>query len=400
MTVAYLTNQYPATSHSFIRREIVALELLGVTVKRYSIRSTANAHVDPRDAEEATRTTVLLDSSQRVLRDSAYVASRQPIRFARAAKLTGHFAAQSDRGWFRNAAYLAEACALLRCLELEGVQHVHAHFGTNSANVAALCHELGGPPYSFTVHGPEEFDRAPVLGLREKIHGAKFVVAISEYGRSQLCRMVDRSQWDKIHVVRCGLQSDLLQSDVTPVPNVRRFVCVGRLSEQKGHLVLLEAAAKLAARGVEFELTLAGDGPLRAIIEERIEELSLSKRVTITGWLTEQQVMSEIRASAAMVLPSFAEGLPVVIMEAYALGRPVISTFVAGIPELIESGKNGWLVPAGAVEPLVDAMSQVLSSTTDQLEAMGRSGRTAVQERHDVLANARVLRSLIGEAAS
>lgn len=396
VTVAYLTNQYPTTSHSFIRREIIALEALGLGVERYSIRSTAGAYVDARDAEESAKTKVILGNWVPMAGALGRVAAKRPARFASAAQLTSRLALHSDRGWVPHAAYLAEACVLLECIEATPVQHLHAHFGTNSATVAALCHQLGGPPYSFTVHGPEEFDRAAVIGLKEKVIGARFVVAISEFGRSQLCRLVGREHWGKIHVVRCGLQDDLLKSAPTPVTNRARFVCVGRLHEQKGQFVLLDAAAELVARGYEFQVVLAGDGPLRAAIEQRIAELGLGARVSITGWLTEQQVIAELQASAALLLPSFAEGLPVVIMEAFALGRPVVTTFVAGIPELVVPGVNGWMVPAGAVEPLVDAMVQVLSSSAERLGEMGQHGRLAVQERHDVMVSAIQLSKLIG----
>ncbi len=399
MTIAYLTNQYPTTSHSFIRREILALEQLGEQVDRYTIRSTKGGYVDPRDAEEASKTRTLLGDWSTMLGALSRVGARSPIRFTSAAQMMCRIAYRSDRGWIPHAAYLAEACVLLESLERTRARHLHAHFGTNSATVAALCHELGGPPYSFTVHGPEEFDRALLLGLKEKILHADFVVAISDFGRSQLCRLVAREYWPKIHVVRCGLQRELLASETTPIASQGRFLCVGRLAEQKGHLVLLDAAAELANRGFEFQVILAGDGPLRATIEQRIAELGLKSRVSITGWLTEQQVIEELKAATVLVLPSFAEGLPVVIMEALALARPVISTFVAGIPELVEPSVNGWLVPAGSVKALADTMSKVLNTNLEKLEEMGRNGKSAVKQRHDVLVNAAELRNLMGETA-
>ena len=210
-----------------------------------------------------------------------------------------------------------------------------------------LVHELGGPRWSFTVHGPEEFDKAPLIGLAEKIRRCTFVVAISSYGRSQLYRIVEQQHWPKVHVVHCGLEPDFLAAPATPVPATPRLVCVGRLCEQKGQLLLIEAAGRLAARGVAFELVLAGDGELRDEIEALIRKNNLTSRVRITGWISSNDVSDEILAARALVLPSFAEGLPVVIMEAMALSRPVISTFVAGIPELVRPGNTaGWCRPA------------------------------------------------------
>jgi colanic acid/amylovoran biosynthesis glycosyltransferase len=396
--IAYLVNQYPTTSHSFIRREILALEEQGAEVDRYSIRSTDGRYVDAQDAKEAAKTTVLLGNWSRMMGAVGRIAAKNPARFANAVGMSHRFACQSDRGLVPHAAYLAEACVLLEHLQANRVEHLHAHFGTNSAAVAALCRVLGGPPYSFTVHGPEEFDRAAVLSLGEKISGASFVVAISEYGRSQLYRLVERQHWDKICIVRCGLQKDLLERVVTPVSGNNRFVCVGRLHEQKGQFILLDAARALKARGLDFRITLVGDGPLRSEMQTRINALGLSEEVRIAGWLTEQQVIGELEESAALVLPSFAEGLPVVIMEAFALGRPVVSTYVAGIPELVEPGVNGWLVPAGSVEALAQCMSDVMATDNRTLSEMGGRGKTAVQVRHDIArSGARLLDLMKGE---
>jgi glycosyltransferase involved in cell wall biosynthesis len=278
--------------------------------------------------------------------------------------------------------YFAEACWLVGKLTRVGATHLHAHFGTNSATVALLARKLGGPPYSFTVHGPEEFDKPEALALGEKIRHAAFVVAISEFGRSQLYRWSDLRDWPKIHVVRCGLDASFLGQEPTPVPDVPRLVCVGRLCEQKGQLLLIEAAAQL--RNVTgLKVILAGDGPMRGECKSRIRALGLQSTVTITGWQSNAQVRELIRSSRALVLPSFAEGLPVVIMEALALARPVVTTYVAGIPELVKDCVNGRLVPAGSVESLVAALHAILQMPVHELSRMGERGCTAVRERHD-----------------
>ncbi len=166
---------------------------------------------------------------------------------------------------------------------------------------------------------------------------------------------------------------------------------MGRLSEQKGQLLLVEAAARLRDQGINFELVIVGDGPMRNAIEQLIERSGLQEHVRITGFLSNQGVRQELLAARAMVLPSFAEGLPVVIMEALALGRPVISTYIAGIPELIEPGANGWLVPAGSVEPLVDAMAMVLTADPAEIERIGRAGAARVAEQHNVMTETKKL---------
>ena len=237
----------------------------------------------------------------------------------------------SDRGLLRHLIYIAEAAVLASWCLKDGVQHIHAHFGTNSAAIALLATRISGIPYSFTVHGPEEFDKALFIGLAEKIRHCAFVVAVSSFGRSQLYRWVEREQWGKIQVVHCGLELANFDLSGDQASLARRFVCVGRMSEQKGHLLLVEAAQKLRLRAEDFELVLVGDGEMRAEIEGLIKHYKLHDKIHITGWLDSLQVRKEISTARALVAPSFAEGLPVVIMEAMAVRRPIISTFVAGI---------------------------------------------------------------------
>jgi glycosyltransferase involved in cell wall biosynthesis len=389
MKIAYLMNQHPYASCTFIRREIAAMENCGVEVQRYSIRRPSTALVDPADLEEQKRTRTILDAGPlHLIAGLLGMALTRPGRWWRALGLTLCIGWGSQRGLLRHLVYLAEACLLLRWLHQSAVQHVHAHFATNSTTVAMLCHVLGGPPYSFTVHGPDEFDCPEALKLSEKIARAAFVVAISDYGRSQLFRWCSHEHWPKIHVVHCGLDDLFLGQAPTPIPADRRLVCVGRLSEQKGQLLLMEAAAKLAAEGLDFQILLAGDGPMRSEIEALVQRLGLENHVRLLGWQTGQQVREAILSSRALVLPSFAEGLPVVIMEALALGRPVISTYVAGIPELLTPGVNGWLVPAGAVQPLVDAMREALEASPRKLQEMGQAGAVRVAQQHNAVAEA------------
>jgi glycosyltransferase involved in cell wall biosynthesis len=395
LRIAYFINVYPKVSHSFVRREIRALERLGHTVSRTAIRRTDEKIVDPEDLEEVERTRIILDVGPAGLATAvAKQAATNPRRFAEASRLASQLGYTSDRGLAYHGAYLAEACVLLDWLRAEGAEHLHAHFGTNSAMVAMLCHELGGPPFSFTSHGPEEYDRAVVLGLSEKIMRSKFVAAVSSFGRSQCYRLVPATAWDKVQVVRCGVDDVFLRAPPTPVPDVPRLVSVGRLHEQKGQLLLTRAAAQLRDRGVNFQLVLVGDGGLRAPIEAFIAEHKLGDVITITGWATAATVKQHLIDGRALVLPSFAEGLPVVIMEALALGRPVLSTYIAGIPELVEPEKSGWLVPAGSVDALVPAMAKVLETPVARLTEMGLAGRRAVEERHAVDKCARDLAEL------
>ncbi len=196
-------------------------------------------------------------------------------------------------------------------------------------------------------------------------------------------------------MVRCGLDEVFLTTAGVPAPRRPRLVSVGRLAEQKGQLLLVEAAARLRDRYPDFELVIVGDGELRDELERAIDRLDLRDCVRITGFLDNQGVRRELEAARALVLPSFAEGLPVVIMEAMALGRPVIATSIAGIPELVEPGRSGWLVPAGAVDPLVDAMAEALAADPAELDRMGRAGAARAAAEHDAAIEAGKLAALI-----
>ncbi len=401
MRIAYFVNQYPKVSHSFIRREILALEAAGNAVQRFALRGWDGELADEEDLREREKTRYILQYGLvGLLLPVLQQAVLHPLRLLAGVQLAWRMSKRADRSLPYHLVYLAEACRLLHWLQATASRHVHAHFGSNSAEVVMLAHAMGGPTYSFTVHGPEEFDKPQAIGLTEKIRRAAFVVAISSFGRSQLYRWVDHFQWPKIHVVHCGLEEGFYQVPPVALPDKPRLVCVGRLCEQKGQLLLLEAARRLALDGEEFELVLAGDGEMRAEIEHRITEYGLDNRVRITGWISSAQVRDEILRARGMVLPSFAEGLPVVIMEALALRRPVISTFVAGIPELVLPGENGWLVPAGDVEALAAAMRELLRAPVGQLSAMGELGRARALERHDIATEAATLAALFSRAGA
>ena len=399
MKIAYLVNQYPQPSQAFIRREIRALEAQGVEIARYTVRRYKGNLVDPGDRQEQEKSTAVLDQGALVLlKDTLVAAVTSPGRFWRALLMTLAHARRGDRGWLVQVVYLAEAASLKRLFREAGVPHVHAHFGTNSTEVVLLCRLLGGPSYSFTAHGPEEFDRVVALHLGDKVRHSAFAVCISSYGRSQMWRWVDFEDWPKVKVVHCGVDEQFLAAEAPePVPESRDLVCVGRLVGQKGQLVLVEAARRLRDAGKRFTIHLLGDGPLRGEIEGFVRLHGLEEVVRLHGFASNAEVRRKILASRATVLPSFAEGLPVAIMESLALGRPCITTYVAGIPELVRPGESGWLVPAGDADALTGAMAEVLEAPAGLLTEMGRRGAARVQERHDIMKEAEKLIRLFGE---
>lgn len=398
MKIGYLINEYPKVSHSFVRREIDAVEQAGVSVEIFSIRPWSPDLADPADIAHAERTTVLYGETNDLTGAMVAEGRSNRKRLASTTSAAVGFSRNSEKSAAYWSAYVAEAARLRQLCEERSIDHVHAHFGTNSAAVAMLCSLLGGPSYSFTVHGPEEFDRQVGLSLDEKMRHASFTCAISSYGRSQLLRLAPVERRDDIHVIHCGLQSSFFDSNPSSIGEAPNLLTVGRLSEQKGHWVLLDAAKKLADSLVDFRLTLVGDGELRPEIESQLERTGLTDRVRITGWASEAVVRQEILSARALVLPSFAEGLPVVIMEALALRRPVISTFVAGIPELVVPNVCGWLVPAGESDSLAAAMTKALVLPTSVLDEMGAIGAERTEEMHNVNTEAGKLVSLFEQA--
>ncbi|HEY1684802.1 MAG TPA: glycosyltransferase family 4 protein [Tepidisphaeraceae bacterium] len=395
MRIAYLVNRYPQASHSFIRREIAALEAMGVEIERISIRKPT-AVVDPADQAEQKRTFIIFEHLAQAAWWAILWAIWHPIKTLQAVKVAAQMA-RSGGGWIKQIQYVIEGLAVAYRLAQRGISFLHVHFGTNSAAVGMYAKIAGGANYSLTVHGPEEFDAPERLGLGKKIQYAGFVVAISEFGRSQLFRWSRIEDWQKIHVVHCGLDRDFLRAQISSVADTQRLVSVGRLSEQKGQVVLLRAFAQVIQSGYRAQLVIVGDGPMRKELEQLIAELGVGDYVTITGWQTNSQVRDHILSGRAMVLPSFAEGLPVVIMEALALQRPVISTFVAGIPELVEHGVNGWLVPAGAVDRLAKCMIEALETSPEKLAEMGKAGALRVAAEHDADIEAQKLATLFSK---
>lgn len=397
--VAYLVNQYPKVSHTFIRREILALERRGVTVRRFAIRGWDAEVADPADEAERARTRYLLQDGLGAL----FVAvlrtfARSPGAAFRAMGAALAMSRRSIRPWPYHLVWFAHACRLKLWLDEEGVDHLHAHFGTNSADIAYLLRLLGGPTYSFTVHGADECDNAGALSLPRKTGAARFVVTVSSYIRAQMMRRLPPADWAKLKVVHCGLDESFMASEPPAQPAQPTLLCIGRLCAEKGHLILLDAFAALKRPGLR--LVLAGDGEFRDLVDARIRALGLQEQVRVTGWIGSDEVRRLIGEATLVVQPSLMEGLPVVLMEALAQGRPVVSTFIAGIPELVEDGRTGWLVPAGDAESLARALEQALDTPPDRLVEMGRAGIARARARHHIDTEAARLLQLFGGEAS
>lgn len=397
MRIAYLTNLYARASDTFIRREVLELRALGNTVHTFSIREPDPSELvsDAVRSEHAGTDYILSHGAAALAAAARRTAMRRPAAFARAARLAAQLGAPGARGRLWPYAYLIEAAYLAERLEALGVEHLHDHIVEGSASVAMLASEISGVPFSVTVHGPREFDHPGSLAIGLKIERAAFFVAPSLHARGQLLRWARPEDWERIHWVRSGVERALLERPRRPFPPEARFVSIGRLDVDKGQLLLVEALAELP----DATVTVVGDGPLRVRLLDAARRLGVADRISFPGWLGADEVVEAIEGSRALVMPSLAEGLPNVITEALALGRPAIGTAVAGVGELVESGVTGWLVPPGAAQPLADAMRAAAGAPDEELERLGAAGTARVRERHDGTREARRLEELMRAAA-
>jgi glycosyltransferase involved in cell wall biosynthesis len=388
MRIAYLVGEFPRFSHSFIRGEVDGLRARGVTIGMHAIRpAPPDDLLTEDDRRVAAETWTILPPRWGEL-GAAHVraATRHPLRYVTTLALALRLSAGGMRNGLWQLFYFVEAVALWDRLRTLDIRHVHVHFANVATAVALLVAQLGGRQWSwsFTMHGPTEFDDVTRFALAEKVRRARFVTCISDYCRSQLMKLVEPEQWSKLEVVRCGV--DL--SAFAPIERDEdggRFevLCVGRLVADKGQHVLITAVDRLRRDGLNVRVVLAGDGPDRAPLEDLVRTLDLGEAVTFAGAVDRLRVRDLYAAADAFCLPSFAEGLPVVLMEAMAAGLPVVTTRIMGIPELVEHGVSGELVPPGNVDALVAAL-HALTVDPARRRAYGRAGRTKVEADYDV----------------
>lgn len=398
--IAYLTGEYPAVSHTFILREVLALRSLGLDVITCSIRRTGPEHHRGPDEKEAARSTFhVLEAAKNPARflPAAGWALRRPARLWRTLRLALSTRPAGIKASIWQLFYLVEAVVLAHHLTRRNVTQIHNHFAMASSSVAMLASELSGIPYSFTLHGPADFLDTARWRLDTKIARARFVACISHFSRSQGMLFSRQAHWHKLHIVHCGVQPGLYGREPGRAPG-REILFVGRLAAAKGVPILLEAFARLRARLPDARLTLVGDGPARPELEARAAELGVADAVRFMGYLSQDEVTAQLARSDLFALPSFAEGVPVVLMEAMATSLPVLATRIAGIPELVEDGVSGRIVAPGDLEAFAAAMVELLSDP-DHAAMMGRAGRARIEACFDVAAEASKLAALLEGSA-
>lgn len=394
--IAYLASEYPALSHTFIQREIAGVRATGQEVLTASLRRTSGHHVaGAAEAAEARATFYVIENGKRpaVALAALGAALSRPGRFGRAAALAWRTRSPGAKAALWQLFYLVEAMVLARHLQSRGVRHLHCHFENAGCSVAMLASELSGIPFSFTLHGPSIFFEPRRQALGEKIARARFVACISDFARSQGMIFADRAHWEKMEIVHCGVEPH--RYGQAEAPDGRHLVFVGRLAAVKGVAMLLRAVAELAPSHPDLRLTLIGDGPERADLEALSRNLGVAGRVTFAGARTQEEVAETLGTTNLFVLPSFAEGVPVVLMEAMASRLPVVTTRIAGIPELVEDGVSGRLVPPGNLEALSDAIAAVLADPP-RARAMGEAGRAKVEAEFDIATQAARISRLFG----
>lgn len=412
LRIGYLMSRYPAISHAFILREVQELRRTGVHVHTMSIRATDRADLlAEADRREYDGTfAVLPTSAARLLGAHLRAFARSPRAYAK----TLLFALRTsppglrDRLW--RAFYFAEAMIVWRHCRKLGLEHIHAQFADAATDVAMLVarfeRERTGSPHELTwslaVHGPVEFYNVERYALAHKLADASFALAISDFGRSQLMWFAASERWEHLHVVHCGVDPNVyvpaerVQAQDTPASDEAGAVSilsVGRLIPGKGMPILLAALRILTQRGVRIRLVVVGDGPARASFEQAARDLDLEDHVRFAGAVGQDEIRSCYAEADIFCLPSFAEGIPVVLMEAMAMQVPVVSTRIAGIPELVSHGIDGLLVAPGRAGELADALES-LAGSSETREQLGRSGREKVVAEFDIRQSARRLKEI------
>ncbi len=394
MRLAYLTSQYPATSHTFISREVAAVREAGVSVETFSIRPpTQNELQDEVLRKEAEDTfTVLREPLTSFLAAQIALLSTRPAVYFRTLGRALRHRPPGVRGFAMAFVYFAEALVLARELKRRSITRLHNHFANAGAIVGYLAAGLLDMPWSFTMHGISETDYPAGLLLARKIDGGGFrglrVLLWAGAGDApRFARPLGQAARRALRPTPCHLPKR------SGKHGGKRIICVGRLSAEKGQAGLLEAFAGIAARSPEAELVLVGDGPEAEDLRSRSQLLGIAGKVTFAGRLGEQETLERIAASDILVLPSFMEGLPIVLMEAMALGTAVIASRVAGIPELVEDGKTGLLFTPSKWDELAACMLRLLGD--DELrKILAQNGKTTVGAEFDIKSSANQLRAL------
>lgn len=399
--VGYLLSRYPAISHTFFLKEVVGLRDRGVVVEVASVNPPDRPRIElpQQEATEADRTfyikpTNLFTGGLEVL----LLAIRHPLVVLRGLNTALRLGGWDLKRLAFTIFYLAEALLVGNWMRRRSISHLHVHFGGAVASVGMLTAKAWRIPWSLTLHGPDEFFDQEHFFLRQKIESASFVICISDFCRSQVLRIAPELDDERLETARLGVNCEALCPSTAlrtpgqtacgewPISMPLKLVCTGRMVPAKGHRILLEALALALKSGTDFSCTLIGDGPERPYLQALAKRLGVADRIRFLGAMAHELTLSEVARADVFVLASFAEGLPVALMEAMALGIPCISTTIAAIPELIHDMESGLIVSPANATALCDAIRRLAHDPELRLQ-LGRNARAMVETRYNLARN-------------
>lgn len=389
--VGYVLTHYPKLAQTFIADEIEAVESAGQPLRIFAMNAPEPGEMRRPGAQAKVARTVYLKPA---LAAGVSAFARQslchPLGMARVLRSAIASGGGHPTRIVRRLAHLAQAALIARHAEREGIERLHAHFGLAPATIAWLATAIARASgrkdacFSFTIHGFHDFVDPAETRLDLKAADATAVFCISDFTRSQLCLTTNPAWWPRFHVVRCGIDLGAFVYRDPPALSARpSVIALGRLSPEKGFAVLIEAVAMLHRRGRDMDLMIIGEGPERGPLEAQIAALGIGDRVRLVGELTPEDVRQELAASDVFAMPSFSEGLPISIMEAMAVGVPVVTTWIAGIPELAREGNTALTVPPADAEPLAQAIERLAQDEPLRLK-LARAARTLIEQQHDL----------------
>jgi colanic acid/amylovoran biosynthesis glycosyltransferase len=385
--LAYLVSEYPAISHTFVLREVKNLRIANFEIWPASINSpyqpVAAMAADDR-AEAATTFYIKKVGAMGAARSHLRTLLKRPIAYFRGLGFALSLGGPDLRELLYSIFYFIEAVILGDWMEEHELSHVHVHFANPASTVAMISSQVFAVGFSFTVHGPDEFYDVRGQHLSEKIEKASFVLCIGYFARSQLMKVSPMSNWSKFELAPLGV--DLAVFDKRPPLSVGvpfRILCVGRLVPSKGQHILIAAIDNLIKDGRNISLKFIGDGPDRVSLDREVNRRGLREHITFEGSVNQDRIHEFYREADAFALASFAEGIPVVLMEAMAMEIPCVSTMITGIPELIRNEIDGLLVMPSDRRALADAIGRLIDDETLR-HRLGQAGRRRVAEKYDL----------------
>lgn len=402
--VVYVVSRFPKVTETFVIDEIVELRRSGVPVSVLSLLATHEDVVQPAAAELVAEASFGSRSPSRLVAAQAHWLRRRPLLLLRLwwRVLTQNRSSVGE--WLKSIVTLLTAVAWAQDLEQRPPGRLHAHWATHPTLAAYVMSHLLDVPYGFTSHAHDLYNENGMLA--EKLRAAELAVTISDYN-VELLRRRFGGLADKVELVHCGVDRESFRPTAVRAGRLDplHVLCVASLSEYKGHRHLLEALATLVRSGQAVRCTLVGDGPLRGDLERQRDDLGLTSSVELLGRRTSPEVRALLQECDVFVLPSvrtadgMMEGIPVALMEALASGRPAVASRLSGIPELVEDGVTGLLVPPEDPAALAAALAR-LAADEQLRRALADAGPRRIADGFDQRANVAHLRRLFsGEAA-